>query len=640
MQTPTDIFGSEGPFSSLLDDYTIRPQQVALAEAIREAIDRGESLICEAGTGSGKTFAYLAPALQSDCKVIISTGTRHLQDQLFARDLPLVRQAVGRPLSVALLKGRANYLCRYKLEQAETDARRLDQQAQSQLNDIRVWSQDTAAGDLAELTHIAEDAPVRSACISTADNCLGQECNFYDDCFVLRARRLAAEADLVVTNHHLFLADLSLKEAGYGELLPSAQLIIFDEAHQLPELASEFFSETLGSQRLLELVADSRTAYHEEAADLPDFPELSGHCEKALRDLRLSFPKKDGRLEWDAQRETPAVSAALATLLEKMDKLFGVLTTLAERGQLLNSCHQRLQTALTDLGRFAERETDASVRWLELTRTGFLLHRTPLEIADVFRARMEKHNCVSIFTSATLSVEQRFEYFSARLGLMDIKARSWDSPFDFKTQSLLYLPDKLPDPGSPDFTARVVAAALPVLCLTRGRAFFLFTSHRALGEAAELIKQELNYPILVQGEQPRASLLETFRKTPHAVLLGASSFWEGVDVKGSALSCVIIEKLPFAAPSDPVMRARLSHIEEQGGNPFLEYQIPEAVLALKQGVGRLLRDPKDHGVLMIGDPRLRTRPYGKAFLNSLPDMPRTHSLHDIETFLRAHQDGT
>ena len=638
MQTPSDILGEHGALAELVPDFTVRPQQVEMAEAIREAIDRRESLVCEAGTGTGKTFAYLVPALQSGYKVIISTGTRHLQDQLFARDLPLVRKAVGRPLNAALLKGRANYLCLFRMKLAETDSRRLDRQGRSYLFDIRDWSQRTDSGDLAELTHIPEDAAVRAACISTVDNCLGQECDFYDDCFVFRARRRAAEADLAVVNHHLFLADMVLKEAGYGELLPSAEVVVFDEAHQLPELASQFFSETLSGRQLLDLVADSRAAYFEEAADLPDFPELLDRCEKAVRDLRLSFPGKDNRVAWSELKDSADVSAALSTLLEKMADAHRVLEDFAARGKALDNCHKRVAVLSAFIEQFGESEQGEYVRWLELRGNGFLLHRTPLDIADVFRSRMSEYDCLSIFTSATLSVNGRFDHFSAQLGLEEVESRCWDSPFDFENQSLLYLPPGLPDPGTPGYTERVVEQALPLLRLTGGRAFFLFTSYRALHQAAEQIGEALDYPLLVQGDAPRTELLETFRTTAHAVLLGTSSFWEGVDVRGQALSCVIIDKLPFAAPDDPVLRARMKQMEEQGRNPFREYQVPEAVLALKQGIGRLLRDKSDYGVLMIGDPRVRTRNYGSTFLNSLPQMTYTRELSDIEAFFYRHEE--
>ena len=637
MQTPTDILDERGALSGLIRDYSIRPQQIEMAETIQGAIDNQESLICEAGTGTGKTFAYLVPAIMSGYKVIISTGTRHLQDQLFSRDLPLAQKAIGRPLNVALLKGRANYLCLHRLGQAETDQRHLADQATSFLIDIRAWSQQTDSGDLAELSHIPEDSPVRPACTSNADNCLGQECDFYDDCFVFRARRHAVQADLAVVNHHLFLADMVLKESGYGELLPAAEVVVFDEAHQLPELASRFFSETLSGRQLLELAADAKAAYFEEAADLPDFPGMLDCYEKAVRDLRLSFSGEDKRVAWSDLKENQEVSSALTALLGEADAICRILDAFADRGKLLENCYKRMAAALTMLDRFNEGVEGEYVQWLEIRGHSFFLHQTPLDIAEVFQTRMTEYECLSIFTSATLSVNRQFDHFSAQLGLGEVKAHGWDSPFNFSTQSLLYLPPGLPDPGTRDFTRSVVEKSVPVLELTRGRAFFLFTSHRALRQAAGLIKDAVDYPILVQGDAPRTELLETFRRTAHAVLLGTSSFWEGVDVKGQALSCVIIDKLPFAAPDDPVLRARLKQMEEQGRNPFLEYQLPEAVINLKQGIGRLLRDKNDYGVLMVCDPRLRTRSYGKFFLNSLPEMRHTTELTAVENFFLQHE---
>ena len=611
-----------------------------MAEAIEEALNKGESLICEAGTGTGKTFAYLVPALLSDySKVVISTGTRHLQDQLFARDLPLVRRAVGRPINVALLKGRANYLCLHRLQQAETDSRRPDGQARSYLSDIRAWSQRTGSGDLAELTQIPEDAPVRSTCVSTVENCLNQDCDHYDDCYVFHARRRAADADLIVVNHHLLLADMMLKKAGYGELLPTPDVVILDEAHKLPALASQFFSETLSSRQLLELASDSGAAYLEEAADLPDFPATLDRFDKAVRDLRLSLPKEDARTSWNELKDNPEVCAALSALLEQMAEVSETLEAFAGRGKLLDNCHKRLVAAQNMLDRFNETATEADkyVRWAELRGRWFYLNQTPLDIADVFQTRINEYGCMNVFTSATLSVAQRFEHFSSQLGLDGVEARHWDSPFDFKTQSLLYLPRGLPEPRAPDFTARLIEKSLPLLRLTRGRAFLLFTSHRALRQAAELIRSVLDYPVLVQGAAPRTELLETFRESANAVLLGTSSFWEGVDVRGQSLSCVIIDKLPFAAPDDPVLSARLARMEEQGRNAFMEYQLPEAALTLKQGIGRLLRDKSDYGVLMIGDPRLKTKFYGRIFLDSLPEMTHTTDLKDVEAFFQHHE---
>jgi ATP-dependent DNA helicase DinG len=638
MQTAADVLSDQGPVGALIDGFRVRPEQQAMAEAIHAAIRKHDSLICEAGTGTGKTFAYLVPALLAGRKVLISTGTRHLQDQLHQRDLPLIRQALGVPVKTALLKGRANYLCRHRLEQAGQDTRLLNRKGVSQLHDIRQWSHQTGSGDLAELTDIPEEAPVRYAVTSTVDNCLGQECDHYADCFVYKARQHAGESDIVIVNHHLFLADMSLREGGHGELLPAADIVIFDEAHKLPELASEFFSRVLSSRQLLELARDCRAAYHAEAADLPEFPALLGAMEKSVLDLRLAFGSGDQRSSWHQVYAGAAVQQALTLLLRKGQDLHQVLEDFADRGKRLENCCARIAAALNQLDEFTDTGSSDSIQWLETRGQGFLLYQTPLDIAPLFHARITASGCVCIFTSATLSVNGDFSHFSGQLGLADVRVEAWDSPFDYRSQTLCYLPEGMPDPRADSYTGRVIEMAIPVIKLTRGRAFLLFTSHRALNQAAAIISSRLDYPILVQGEAPRTELLESFRRREHAVLLGTSSFWEGVDVRGQALSCVIIDKLPFAAPDDPVLQARMRRLEEQGGNPFRDFQLPEAVLTLKQGIGRLIRDSNDYGVLMLCDPRLKTRSYGKVFINSLPDMIYTRDLAEVEKFFTAHEN--
>ncbi|MEX2352730.1 MAG: ATP-dependent DNA helicase, partial [Gammaproteobacteria bacterium] len=610
----------EGPLAELIPGYGVRPQQIEMAEAIADAMLTHESMICEAGTGTGKTFAYLVPAILSGMKVIISTGTKHLQDQLFQRDLKVVQQAVGRPLHSSLLKGRANYLCLYRLDHTEADRGGMSSAWVSHLHGIRLWSRQTRSGDLAELTDLPEDAPVRKFITSTTENCLGQECSFYDDCFVFKARREAARADLTVVNHHLLLADMALREQGYGELLPVADVVIFDEAHQLPELASEFFSQTLSSHQFNEFIHDSKHAYLSEAADMPDFLPVLDTLETAVKQLRLVFGQNESRIAWYQLREKADVQAALVRLMESCDEAYQLLDAFANRGKELDNCFRRCGAVMNALDMYIESHSEDFVQWLETRGHGFLLHQTPLDIAATFQTRMAEYDCQCIYTSATLTVRSSFDHFAARLGLNQVKQLGWDSPFDFKRQALLYLPAGLPDPRNEGYTEKVVAAALPVLELTRGRAFFLFTSHRALQIAAGMIRSRIKFPVFVQGEAPRTELLDKFRNSPHGVLLGTQSFWEGVDVKGQALSCVIIDKLPFATPDDPVLQARMKRLEEQGRNPFMDYQLPEAVITLKQGVGRLIRDEGDYGVLMICDPRLTGKSYGRIFLKSLPPM--------------------
>ena len=430
----------------------------------------------------------------------------------------------------------------------------------------------------------------------------------------------------------MFFADLALREQGYGELLPTADMVIFDEAHQLPDLASMFFSQTLSSRQILELLSDSKAAYFEEAADLPDFLEMLDKMEKSVRDLRLAFGRNEQRMDWAEIWEKQEVKTAFSDLMERAHDLHVALEAFAERGKLLDNCFKRTVDILNILNDYTESVNPEHIRWLEIRGSGFLLHRTPLDVAEAFQSRMREYDCQCIYTSATLSVNNNFKHFASLLGLEMIRSESWESPFNFKKQALLYLPQGLPDPREQGYTEEIVERALPVLALTRGRAFMLFTSHRALKIAAELLKEKINYPVLVQGDAPRTELLDSFRHTKHAVLMGTSSFWEGVDVKGQALSCVIIDKLPFSSPADPVLKARLKLMEEQGRNPFIEYQVPEAVINLKQGIGRLIRDKNDYGLLMICDPRLKTKSYGKIFLNSLPAMEQTHDLIDVEEF--------
>lgn len=632
MQTPEHILSENGPLAELIADFSSRPQQIELAETIEQAFTNQESLICEAGTGTGKTFAYLVPALLSGMKVIVSTGTKHLQDQLYLRDLPLVHKSLGVAVNVALLKGRANYLCLHHLKLSESENRYLDKKSVSQLMDIREWAQHTKHGDLAELSHIPEDASVRSVVTSTTENCLGQECDYYDKCHLFRARHHANDSDLVVVNHHLFFADLALRDQGYGELLPTADVVIFDEAHQLPELASMFFSQTVSSRQILELLQDSKAAYYEEAADVPDFLEILDKVDKSVRDLRLAFGRNEQRIGWSEIKHKPEITESFTELMDRNHDLHTALDAFAERGKSLDNCFKRVANILNMLDSYNESGSVEFIQWLEIRGSGFLLHQTPLDIAETFQSRMREYNCQSVYTSATLTVNNNFKHFASQLGLNEVKSRSWESPFNFKKQALLYLPQNMPDPREQGYTEEVVERALPVLTLTQGRAFILFTSHRALKIAAELIKEKIDYPVLVQGDAPRTELLDNFRQTNHAVLLGTSSFWEGVDVKGQALSCVIIDKLPFSAPGDPVLKARMLMMEEQGRNPFMEYQLPEAVIVLKQGIGRLIRDQNDYGVLMICDPRLKTKSYGTIFLKSLPEMNQTQNLGDVESF--------
>lgn len=627
-----DILDIDGSLAERLEGFVPRRAQQEMATRIERALADYSVFIAESGTGTGKTFAYLVPALLSGKKILISTGTRHLQDQLYHRDLPLVRDALAVPVTTALLKGRANYLCRHHLERVETEVRFTAKRDLSNLTRIREWAGRTQRGDIAEMSQVPEDSDLWPLVTSTADNCLGGDCPQYDECFVNRARRAALAADVVVVNHHLFFADLALREEGFGQLLPGVEAVIFDEAHQLPDVASNFFSLTLSSHQLLSLCRDSIAEDIKEHSGVPELPTAARHLEKAAADFRLAFGVEPRRDSWSKLENAKKIHAALAELRSRLASLAAVLEAAAAKGQGLANCARRASDLLDRLLTISENPPPDYVAWFETTPRTFVLYLTPLDIAAPFRQYASAGKKAWIFTSATLAINKSFAHFQARLGLEEAETGLWDSPFDYARQTLLYIPPRLPEPSVPEYTDRVIDAALPVLKASRGRAFVLFTSHRALKVATTRLRDLLDYPLLVQGDAPRSELLRRFRAAGNAVLLGTGSFWEGVDVRGEALSCVIIDKLPFASPDDPVLQARAGAMEQAGRSPFMEYQLPEAVIALKQGVGRLIRDETDRGVLMLCDPRLLSKGYGKTFLASLPPMPLTRQVEDVERF--------
>ncbi len=632
-----EVLGSDGLLSKHIPGFRFRRQQLDMAEVVHAALGAVRVQIGEAGTGTGKTFAYLVPALLSGRKVIISTGTRNLQDQLYHRDLPLIRDALASPARIALLKGRANYLCLHRMESAKGSGRMPMRQA-GQLFQVREWAGRTRTGDIAELG-LPDNAGIWPWVTSTTDNCLGQDCPQLSRCLLVEARKRAQEADLVVVNHHLLCADLALKEEGFGELLPGADAFILDEAHQMPEVASNFFGSSLSQRQLMDLARDVETEYHAESGDAPRIPELAGRLKKAVRDLRLSFGVEPRRGPW----VEIATRQAIRHAMDQVDALLGQLAQdldhLGSRGRGLDSCLTRCGDLRQRLLALDRQESDTDIRWYETYKQGFRLNRTPLEIAGVFQARMQAHPAAWIFISATLAVGASFEHFSRQLGIADADTGLWGSPFDYPRQAMLFLPPGLPEPQSPEFDQAVTDLAVPVLRASGGRAFLLFTSHRALRGAAGQLAERLPFPLLVQGSAPRAELLERFRRSGNGVLLGTSSFWEGVDVRGEALSCVIIDKLPFASPGDPVLQARIEAMRRGGGNPFRDFQLPQAVIALKQGAGRLIRDVTDRGVLVVCDPRLLSRAYGSAFLNSLPPMRKTRELGEVVGFFSAGEGG-
>jgi len=643
-----DIFGEGGPLQRALPGFNVRRQQVHMAERVAAALARREILTVEAGTGTGKTFAYLVPALLSGARVLVSTGTRTLQDQLYAKDLPLVGAAIGRPAKVALLKGRTNYLCRHRLEQSAGPSRN------DMLARIRRWSRATRSGDLAEVTGLADSHPVWAQVTSTRDNCLGTRCPQFSSCHVALARRQALDADIVIVNHHLLLADLALKEDGFGDLLGAADAIILDEAHQIPDLAAQFFGAHVSSRRI-ESLLDEVQAELAKPSGLT--PEAHEHAVSAVHSVRSCVGQiygmsgdGVGRIAWTEANAPIAevvhdLGHAVATLAQAL-RAAGEETAAGALGNRTGELAASLEriAAIGELEGARSLEFTSSPGALPLAGAGFggrfALSLLPFDIAARFQALIEAHPCSWVFTSATLSVGEDFTPFTGRLGLDGCTTLKIDSPFDYERQSLLYLPAQMPLPAAPQFLPAVMDVALELIEASRGGAFVLFTSHRALAAAAVLWRQHgpktAGYRLLVQGEAPREQLLREFREDGSAVLLGTTSFWEGVDVKGSALRLVVIEKLPFASPDDPLVRARVEHLEATGRSAFREYQLPEAALALKQGVGRLIRSEEDFGAVAICDPRLTGRSYGKVFLAALPPMSVTRDRQAAVDFLLRH----
>ncbi|HLT44968.1 MAG TPA: ATP-dependent DNA helicase [Luteimonas sp.] len=631
-----EALAAGGALSAQVDGFTPREAQQRLAAAIANTFEDGSVLLAEAGTGTGKTFAYLVPALLSGLKTIVSTGTRALQDQLYHRDLPRVRDALGTGLKTALLKGRANYLCRHRMELARGEPRFQDRAQAALFQRIVAWSGRTRMGDLAEIEGLPEDSPLLPLVTSTADNCLGSECPFWADCFVVQARQRAQAADLVVVNHHLLLADLALKQEGFGEILPGAQAFVIDEAHQLPELAAQFFGEGCGARMLVELGRDSLRECREVPGALAVLQHPAMRLEQAVRALRAEMDALPVRGTRERALQPEAVGDAFAALAHALEQLAEALAPLRESSPGLDACHARVIDAAARLARWhdqdGEEDQGSDVLWYELTARGFRLQRTPLDVSGPLRAHREQSRAAWVFTSATLSVAGDFRHFAARLGLDDPQTLLVPSPFDWERQALCYLPPGLPPPMSRDYTAAMLDALWPVLEASGGRAFVLFASHRALREAAQALRGA-PWALFVQGEAPRAQLLQRFRESGNGVLLGTASFREGVDVPGDALGVVAIDKLPFAAPDDPVFEARLQAVQRAGGNPFRDEQLPQAVIALKQGVGRLIRTETDRGVLVLCDPRLLGKSYGRTFLESLPPFPRTRELDEVTAFL-------
>ncbi len=604
-----------------------------MAQAVVAAIDARRPLVVEAGTGTGKTYAYLAPALRAGKKVIISTGSRALQDQLYSRDLPMVAQALAFGGKLALLKGRSNYVCIERLEQQSLVGGGLGPELLHELVRLRSWSAQTDEGDISQCGEVAEDSAVWPLVTSTNDNCLGSDCPNYKDCFVVKARRRALDADVVVVNHHLYLADMVVKESGFAELIPDSEVVIFDEAHQIPDIASQYFGQQLTSRQLLDLAKDIVIAYRTEVRDASQLQKSADRLSQSTQDLRLALgdPGFRGNLR-DVMSET-SLQRALTLLDDALELCADVAKLSLGRSALLDAAFERASLYRARLKRLRDVEQPGYSYWYECNARHFVLALTPLSVADKFREVMKDKPACWIFTSATLSVNDNLTHFTERLGLEQAQTLLLPSPFDYARQALLCVPRHLPQTYRPDAAGKLAQMLRPLIEANQGRCFMLCTSHQMMRDLAAQFRAQLTLPVLVQGETSKPQLLTQFLAAGNALLVATSSFWEGVDVRGDALSCVIIDKLPFTSPDDPLLKARMEDCRLRGGDPFDGVQLPDAVITLKQGVGRLIRDVTDRGVLVICDDRLVTRPYGEVFLKSLPPAPRTRNLQRAMDFL-------
>ncbi len=637
------IFGPDGQLAQALPNFRARTQQIELASAIAEAINDNSQLLAEAGTGTGKTFAYLVPALLSGGKVIIATGTKTLQDQLFDRDLPRVRDALKLPVEAALLKGRNNYVCHYHLARTRSEGRFTAREHIQHVQRVAAFAERSTTGDRADCETVPEGSPVWPLVTSTRENCLGSECGHYKECFVMKARKEALTADVVVVNHHLLFADIALKDDGLGELLPACNTVIIDEAHRAPDVATVFFGESTSMLQVIELARDAELEQRRKAKDATDLLDAAQGAGMAARAVRLGFDMGTAKLlRTDALARREFVDA-LDRLVVDTSALADEIERNEDRSEEMPGLLKRANALAGRLSDWRDDSRADLIRWADVSANGWQLHATPLSVAEIFKKETESSARSWIFTSATLSVGSDFSLFARQMGLEAAKAQSWASPFDYASAGRIYVPRNLPPPNSPEHTKSVIAEALELVTLSGGRAFLLFTSLRALRQCAEVFPQllkerDLDFPVLTQNDAPKGELLRRFRSLGNAVLIGSQSFWEGVDVAGDALSLVVIDKLPFASPDDPVLAARMKHLEEQGGSPFMDWQVPQAAISLKQGAGRLIRSETDRGVLAICDDRLVTKGYGKILRASLPPMPFTRERDEVAAFFDTQRD--
>mgnify|MGYP002700346522 FL=1 len=644
MTTVAQAFSTTGTLAKAIDGFSPRQAQTDMALEVANAIATQSSLVVEAGTGTGKTFAYLIPAFLSvksssngdelNTKIIISTGTKNLQEQLFHKDIPLVKKALASNVQVALLKGRANYLCRYRLAQYQDTRGQLDANTLTDLVKVKTWANSTQSGDIGELVNVTEDSNVFPFITSTLDNCLAKDCPDYEQCYLVKARQKAIDADLIVVNHHLFFADMALKDTGFGELIPKAQVMIFDEAHQIGDIASDYFGEAFSTRQLNDLCADVLQIYRSKLTDVKQLGLAAEKLQKTCQEFRLLFNYDPERGNWREKYQQQQFVQKFQRLKVDLDFLYQVIKLCVSRNEAIDNCFDRAVNLLAQYDVMANVDVNGMSFWYETTPRHVVLHLTPLSVADKFSAYVKESGAGWIFTSATLAVDNRFEHFAQHLGLHNAKQLLLESPFDYQQQSQLIVPRYLPEANDKNRAMHLAQLAKPLIAASKGACFMLFTSYRVMHQVAEILADSIDNPLLVQGQMGKRVLLDKFVETDEAVLLATASFWEGIDVRGDKLTCVIIDKLPFAAPDDPLLQARCEDVRRQGGDAFAQIQLPQAVIALKQGVGRLIRDVSDRGVMVICDNRLVNRPYGQTFLKSLPEMKRSRDLAQAADFLK------
>ena len=635
-----NFFNYNGPLSNIIEGYQLRPSQVEMANMVDSALLKQESLIIEAGTGTGKTFAYLAPALMKGGKVIISTATKNLQDQLFNKDIPKIREALNIPVKVNLLKGRSNYLCQLRLEETARQDQFVNEEDGVHFEKIKKFNDHSKTGEISEVQGVPELASVWPMVTSTADHCLGQSCDFAKSCFFLKARKEALSAEIVIVNHHLFFADFVLKDEEVSEILPKANTIIFDEAHQLPDIASIFFGNNLSTNEILKLVQDIQALFEKIGKSKKKLATHSLQIIENINTLRALFPAQNHRLTYEKIQNFEDFTSffqSINNILLKFDKFFSLID---DQSPEQKKIYERYSKVCEKLSPWLTKKNNNYVYWLDIFSKSIQLNMTPFSIAESFDKFKAENKMSWIYTSATLAVNESFNFFQSMMGLNQAKAKKLDSPFDFKNNACLYVPNNMPEPNSVLFTLSLIKKIYPLIQAAKGRTFILSTSLKAMSEISALLKNEfdernINLPILTQGEDSKKILIDRFKSYGNAILIGSMSFWEGIDVRGSSLSLVIIDKLPFQSPGDPVFESKINRIKMQGENPFMTFQLPKAIITLKQGAGRLIRDEKDKGVLMICDPRIIDKPYGKRIWKSLPAFKRTRQEIDVTSFLKS-----